>query len=105
MLTYYLREHQLLHSWRYCLNKHDADGFVKDDGAPGVRKKTRPEALLKPLEAPLEILGEPHIPREQLASSGEFHPVRLDALSQSRVEVLFHAAKVRKGLIYANIIY
>ena len=25
-----------------------------------------------------------------------FHPVRLDALSQSRVEVLFHAAKVRK---------
>ena len=70
-----------------------------------IRKKTRPEALLKPLEAPLEILGEPHIPKEQLASSGEFHPVRLDALSQSRVEVLFHAAKVRKGLIYANIIY
>lgn len=39
----------------------------------------------------------PHFPKEQLASSGEFHPVRLDALSQSRVEVLFHAAKVRKG--------
>ena len=38
----------------------------------------------------------PHFPKEQLASSGEFHPVRLDALSQSRVEVLFHAAKVRK---------
>lgn len=50
-------------------------------------------------------MADPHIPREQLASSGEFHPVRLDALSQSRVEVLFHAAKVRKGLIYANIIH
>ena len=62
-------------------------------------------ALLKPLEAPLAVRGEPHFPKEQLASSGEFHPVRLDALSQSRVEVLFHAAKVRKGLIYANIIY
>lgn len=39
----------------------------------------------------------PHSPKEQLASSGEFYPVRLDALSQSRVEVLFYAAKVRKG--------
>lgn len=44
----------------------------------------------------------PHFPKEQLASSGEFHPVRLDALSQSRVEVLFHAAKVRKRFLSAS---
>lgn len=44
----------------------------------------------------------PHFPKEQLASSGEFHPVRLDALSQSRVEVLFHAAKVRERFLSAS---
>ena len=72
---------------------------VQDIGDKGLRVK-----FLRELRG-VEILGEPHFPKEQLASSGEFHPVRLDALSQSRVEVLFHAAKVRKGLIYANIIY
>ena len=46
---------------------------------------------------PLCVAAPPHSPKEQLASSGEFYPVRLDALSQSRVEVLFYAAKVRKG--------
>lgn len=72
---------------------------VQDIDDKGLRVK-----FLRELRG-VEILGEPHIPKEQLASSGEFHPVRLDALSQSRVEVLFHTAKVRKGLIYANIIY
>ena len=72
---------------------------VQDIDDKGLRVK-----FLRELRG-VEILGEPHFPKEQLASSGEFHPVRLDALSQSRVEVLFHAAKVRKGLIYANIIY
>ena len=64
---------------------------VQDIDDKGLRVK-----FLRELRG-VEILGEPHFPKEQLASSGEFHPVRLDALSQSRVEVLFHAAKVRKG--------
>ncbi len=63
---------------------------VQDIDDKGLRVK-----FLRELRG-VEILGEPHFPKEQLASSGEFHPVRLDALSQSRVEVLFHAAKVRK---------
>ena len=57
--------------------------------------------------APVRLEGHsvwltPHFPKEQLASSGEFHPVRLDALSQSRVEVLFHATKVRERFLSAS---
>ena len=74
---------------------HGVPQEVKHAQAPGVIREGLRVKFLRELRG-VEILGEPHFPKEQLASSGEFHPVRLDALSQSRVEVLFHAAKVRK---------
>ena len=74
---------------------HGVPQEVKHVQAPGVIREGLRVKFLRELRG-VEILGEPHLPKEQLASSGEFHPVRLDALSQSRVEVLFHAAKVRK---------
>jgi len=44
----------------------------------------------------VKILGVSHFPKELPAPVGEPHPVRFDALSQSCIEVLFHATKVRK---------
>lgn len=63
---------------------------VQDIDDKGLRVK-----FLRELRG-VEILGGPHFPKEQLASSGEFHLVRLDALSQSRIEVLFHTTKIVK---------
>ena len=51
--------------------------------------------LLRELRG-VKILGEPHLPKELLAPAGQSHPVRLDAPSQSCVEVLFHTTKVRE---------
>ena len=67
---------------------HGVPQEVKHVQAPGVIREGLRVKFLRELRG-VEILGEPHLPKEQLASSGEFHPVRLDALSQSRVEVLF----------------
>ena len=51
--------------------------------------------LLRELRG-VKILGEPHLQKELLAPAGQPHPVRLDAPSQSCVEVLFHTTKARK---------
>lgn len=51
--------------------------------------------LLRELRG-VKIHGAPHLPKELLAPAGQPHPVRLDAPSQSCVEVLFHTTKVRK---------
>lgn len=51
--------------------------------------------LLRELRG-VKIHGAPHLPKELLAPAGQSHPVRLDAPSQSCVEVLFHTTKVRK---------
>ena len=45
----------------------------------------------------VRILGESNRTKELLAPSGEFHPGSFDALPQSRIEVLSHTTKVRKG--------
>ena len=43
-----------------------------------------------------EILRVPHFAKKLLTPAGQSHYVRLDALFQSRIEVLFHTANVRK---------
>lgn len=51
--------------------------------------------LLRELRG-VKILGESHDTEELLAPAGQSHPVRLDAPSQSCVEVLFQTTKVRE---------
>ena len=43
-----------------------------------------------------EILRVPHFAKKLLTPADQSHYVRLDALFQSRIEVLFHTANVRK---------
>ena len=43
-----------------------------------------------------EILRVSHFAKKLLTSASQSHYVRLDALFQSRIEVLFHTAKIRK---------
>ena len=54
--------------------------------------------LVKPLRElrGVKILCESHGTKELPASAGESHPIRLDALSKSCIEVLFHTTKIRE---------
>ena len=81
---------------------HGVPQEVKHAQAPGFIREGLRVKFLRELRG-VEILGEPHFPKEQLASSGEFHPVRLDALSQSRVEVLFSCRKSKEKIRYIQI--